>query len=465
MFALVSTTQTAHHSIRNPDRNATFGHLKANYLKLNRTWKCKCAGAILAACFAFRLLLEAAPIHEAARAGNLTKVLALIQASTNVVNDRLDDGSTPLHEAVRKGHKQIVEALLQAGADPAAENKTGFTPLKLARSLKQTEIQRLLENPPHPKDNRSLPLTTEQRNGFELLTSEVAASLPAEGQRRIAAGGGKLFLIANVSISQEACGSHPITGAEAEAIAGAVSLSPQGLKGRAVAVLAPGDFAFQADGGSSIQGQYIKLAGEKVWNEMTDYHIPYAGDSVVADCDGRNRKLTLAVAPGAFPLKVSIAFQISLPGSESSTDHQISYRGRKTTVTLPGRSASRETAPALDPRSQNRTPGPGRTGWPAYRYALPGGANELVLSCGGQHSYSVGIRSTQGGGRNVVVSPGRPAKVSVPDGTYELYYITYGVLDAVYLVNQRVTLSGGQKCTLEFDPPGGGSIGATRVSP
>jgi len=47
-------------------------------------------------------------------------------ASVNVV-DRY--GRTPLHRAAYKGHTEVAEALVAAGADPAAADRDGDTPL------------------------------------------------------------------------------------------------------------------------------------------------------------------------------------------------------------------------------------------------------------------------------------------------------------------------------------------------
>jgi hypothetical protein len=443
-------------------------------------------GAILLTIFAICISSsKAGPIHEAARSGNIKKVQELLQGSPDSVKERLDDGSTALHEAVRKGHKEIVELLLQNGADPGAETKTGLTPLDLARSLKRVEILSLLGAPPRPKEKELPTATTEKKQGFELLSNELAAWLAVpNNQRSLSAGNGKLFLIANVSLSPEASESHPIKPEEAERIAGAAGISAETLKSRAVAVLAPADFTLEESGGISTRGQYLKILTERVWNELTDYHTSFNGESIVADFDGRNGKLILAVAPGAFPLMVSVAFLISPSDTSPSTEYQIIYRGRKNTIPVIWRRPSRgvadeysapsdpDTAPQRSPNrpasppDSERTPPGGirKASLPSYQYSIPQGRNELILTCAGQHSFSVGIRSTNGRGHNVDISPRSPAKVSVPDGTYQFYYIRHGEWDHLYRLNRSAEMSGGKSVSIELESPNG-NTGATQVDP
>jgi hypothetical protein len=57
------------------------------------------------------------------------------------------DGNTPLHIAAMLGSREMVEALLDAGADPAAKNKDGETPLDVAQRDRRRKVVRLLENP------------------------------------------------------------------------------------------------------------------------------------------------------------------------------------------------------------------------------------------------------------------------------------------------------------------------------
>lgn len=70
-----------------------------------------------------------APIHDAARKGDLKKVKALLAADPKVVNDRDDNGDSPLHQAALHNQFAVAQALIEAGADVNAKNGYGaFTP-------------------------------------------------------------------------------------------------------------------------------------------------------------------------------------------------------------------------------------------------------------------------------------------------------------------------------------------------
>ena len=77
-------------------------------------------------------------LHAASQAGCTEAVRALVDAGARVdVHTNLLD--TPLHGAAREGHLSACELLLACGADSAARNRGGATPLDLARRRKQRE--------------------------------------------------------------------------------------------------------------------------------------------------------------------------------------------------------------------------------------------------------------------------------------------------------------------------------------
>ena len=71
----------------------------------------------------------AGPIHDAARDGDVAKVMQLLLANHAKVNARAEWGWTPLHLAPSA---EIVGVLLAAGANVDARGEDGFTPLHLA---------------------------------------------------------------------------------------------------------------------------------------------------------------------------------------------------------------------------------------------------------------------------------------------------------------------------------------------
>lgn len=91
-------------------------------------------------------LLRASEIHQAAREGDLSKVLLLLRGNPDLVHDlTADDRSTPLHEAVRGGHIEIVRAIIAAKSEVNAKTSYGYSPLKMAKIYRRTEIASLLE--------------------------------------------------------------------------------------------------------------------------------------------------------------------------------------------------------------------------------------------------------------------------------------------------------------------------------
>ena len=72
-------------------------------------------------------LVAGLDLHQAASAGDLEKIKALIAAGWEV--DSLNsDRETPLHWAAARGQTQAVMALLHAGADPTRTDRSGRTP-------------------------------------------------------------------------------------------------------------------------------------------------------------------------------------------------------------------------------------------------------------------------------------------------------------------------------------------------
>jgi len=68
-------------------------------------------------------------ILEAARAGELARVEALLEASPELVNVRDGEGRTPMHHAVLGGHAELAELLLDRGGDISAVDAWNQTPL------------------------------------------------------------------------------------------------------------------------------------------------------------------------------------------------------------------------------------------------------------------------------------------------------------------------------------------------
>ena len=88
----------------------------------------------------------AAPVADAAQAGDLAAVRRLLQAGGDV-NAALGDGTTALHHAAMRGDAEMVGVLLYAGANVRATTRLGgYTPLHLASQRgHEAVIERLVK--------------------------------------------------------------------------------------------------------------------------------------------------------------------------------------------------------------------------------------------------------------------------------------------------------------------------------
>lgn len=73
----------------------------------------------------------AAPLHDAARAGDVEQVKALLDDGAGP-DPQGENGETPLTLAILAGHGDVALILLEAGASVDARNRGGFTPLHAA---------------------------------------------------------------------------------------------------------------------------------------------------------------------------------------------------------------------------------------------------------------------------------------------------------------------------------------------
>jgi ankyrin repeat protein len=98
----------------------------------------------LAAFGANAVRCEQGSIHEAARAGDLATVRALVEKSPDLASVKDESGRTPLHVASASGHRDVVAYLLSKGGEvDALDNRRG-TPLHQAAEVGHDEVARLL---------------------------------------------------------------------------------------------------------------------------------------------------------------------------------------------------------------------------------------------------------------------------------------------------------------------------------
>ena len=83
-------------------------------------------------------------LGDAARAGDVGAVIALLQAGGADLDGPGRDGTPALHWLVQLGERAAVERLIAAGADVNAENRYGMRPLHVAIEVGAVEIARQL---------------------------------------------------------------------------------------------------------------------------------------------------------------------------------------------------------------------------------------------------------------------------------------------------------------------------------
>ena len=86
----------------------------------------------------------AAPIHDAAKAGDVAAITAALDAGADI-NAKTGKGKTPLMNAASRGHVEIVRVLLKEGALREAKDLEGFTALQLAERYGRQDVVQFLK--------------------------------------------------------------------------------------------------------------------------------------------------------------------------------------------------------------------------------------------------------------------------------------------------------------------------------
>jgi ankyrin repeat protein len=71
-------------------------------------------------------------------------------------------GLSPLHLASRSGHPEVVQTLLTYGAYPNVRDKSGWTPLHFASQEEHEEVVQLLLS--YDENNGALPIASDMKN-------------------------------------------------------------------------------------------------------------------------------------------------------------------------------------------------------------------------------------------------------------------------------------------------------------
>jgi ankyrin repeat protein len=133
------------------------------------------------ALFLFRAWLRSDEIHQAAAAGDLARVKALLEKNPQLLDARDETGRTPLHWACRGVHIEVVGFLVEGGADVNAQDDSAVTPLHSVASRGHVEAATVLIGKGARLDAKMYDLTTPLHLAAQKGRSEVAALLLEKG--------------------------------------------------------------------------------------------------------------------------------------------------------------------------------------------------------------------------------------------------------------------------------------------
>ena len=88
------------------------------------------------------------------------------------LNEKDKKGQTPLHYGVKSGNLDIVKLLVSSGADKNAKDKTGKSPLDLARKNLKSTFSKVFQTTKVIPLKKSLPNTKTQPSGEENFSLE-----------------------------------------------------------------------------------------------------------------------------------------------------------------------------------------------------------------------------------------------------------------------------------------------------
>jgi ankyrin repeat protein len=103
-----------------------------------------CLAAVALVVLAWSSLAFCGEIHDAAGAGDVGKIKALLKKNPELVFSKDSIGWTPLHYAAYSGQKGAAELLLTSNADVNAKDKNGHTPLAWATHKDHKDVAELL---------------------------------------------------------------------------------------------------------------------------------------------------------------------------------------------------------------------------------------------------------------------------------------------------------------------------------
>ena len=139
---------------------------------------------ILMTCFQTSMSF-AAPIHDAAKKGDVAAIAAALDAGADVNEN--DGTATPLYSAVRRGHLAAAKLLIERGADVNAETNFGSALLAAVAKSKIELINLLLEKGANPNavfDGNTVLHAATELSCFHCVKALVAAGADVNAEAR-----------------------------------------------------------------------------------------------------------------------------------------------------------------------------------------------------------------------------------------------------------------------------------------
>lgn len=99
---------------------------------------------ILAVSLLLCTMVFAEEIHEAAKSGDVRKVVELIEKDPNIMYVKDEEGKTALHWATGRGQLEVIKVLIRYKVNINVKNDMGGTPLHVAASQAQPEALKIL---------------------------------------------------------------------------------------------------------------------------------------------------------------------------------------------------------------------------------------------------------------------------------------------------------------------------------
>ncbi len=146
-----------------------------------------CVGCLIAI-FVLASSAAAAPIHDAAKKGNVPAITAALEAGDDV--NASDDWATPLWYAARRGHEDAAKLLIARGADVNLTTKSSGPPLFGAIERKNAILVKLLlasgANPNAALETKSALYLAAKNGCLECVTAlvDLGADVNALNQDR-----------------------------------------------------------------------------------------------------------------------------------------------------------------------------------------------------------------------------------------------------------------------------------------